>query len=101
MKLHEAKMKCFLPLSKGTTEEEKKDFAAYDIETEIIKTTDRFADHPEEIEENAPKIESVHCGLLSGDRRHGFSGDPSGGNRERSGRKRRIPPGVRGLPVEQ
>ena len=58
MKLHEAKMECFLPLSKGTSEEEKKEFAAYDIETEIRKTTARFADHPEEIEENLPKIEA-------------------------------------------
>ncbi len=31
MKLHEAKMKCFLPLSKNTSREEKLDFEAYDL----------------------------------------------------------------------
>lgn len=61
MKLHEAKMECFLPLSNGTTEAEKKDFEAYDREAEIRKTTARFAAYPEEAEENAPKIEAFRA----------------------------------------
>ena len=54
--LHKAKMDCFLSLSKGTTAEEKRAFKAYDVSREIELTIGRFMDHPEEIEENLPKI---------------------------------------------
>ena len=56
MMLHRAKMDCFLSLSKGTTAEEKRSFKAYDVSREIELTIGRFMDHPEEIEENLPKI---------------------------------------------
>ena len=54
--LHKAKMDCFLSLSKGTTAEEKRAFKAYDVSRGIELTIGRFMDHPEEIEENLPKI---------------------------------------------
>jgi Glycosyltransferases involved in cell wall biogenesis len=57
--LHREKINCFFELSKGTTEEEKLDFAAYDLSREIEKTIDRFAEHPEEIEENLPEINRI------------------------------------------
>lgn len=56
MMLHRAKMDCFLSLSKGTTAEEKRSFKVYDVSREIELTIGRFMDHPEEIEENLPKI---------------------------------------------
>ena len=54
--LHDKKIDCFLNLSKGTSKEERADFAAYDISTEIERTINRFSEHPEEKEENLPKI---------------------------------------------
>jgi hypothetical protein len=45
-------MDCFLSLSTGTTDEEKRDFIAYDILREVEKTLDRFELHPEEKAEN-------------------------------------------------
>ena len=54
--LHDKKVDCFLNLSKGTTREERNDFIAYDISTEIERTINRFSEHPEEKEENLPKI---------------------------------------------
>ena len=59
MGLHRAKMDCFLGLSKGTSEEERLDFMAYDFSREIENTVSRFADHPEEVEENLPKINRI------------------------------------------
>ena len=56
MSLHEAKMACFLNLSKGTTEYEKADFRAYDVSRETEVTLERFAEHPEERAENLPLI---------------------------------------------
>ncbi len=61
-RLHEAKMDCFLPLSKGTSEEEKLDFVAYDLSREVEKTLDRFAKHPAEKEENLPEINRLIFG---------------------------------------
>ena len=54
--LHEEKVKCFLELSQGTTEEERKSFVEFDMLNEIKMTVDRFKEHPNEIEENLPKI---------------------------------------------
>ena len=56
MTLHRAKMDCILNLSTGTTEAEKRAFTEYDLSTEMGRMTERFADHPEEEEENLPKI---------------------------------------------
>ncbi len=55
-KLHDAKVQCFLTLSKGTEEEERIGFAAADLVQETKGTIDRFESHPEEIEENLPEI---------------------------------------------
>ena len=41
MKLHKAKTDCFTSLSKGTTPEEKADFIAYDLDTEIERMKER------------------------------------------------------------
>ena len=60
--LHEAKMYCFLSLSKRTTEEEKRDFIAYDISREVEKTLARFEQHPEEKTENLPEINRLVFG---------------------------------------
>ena len=61
-RLHEAKMDCFLPLSTGTTEEEKLDFISYDISREVEKTLSRFELHPEEKTENLPAINRLVFG---------------------------------------
>ena len=61
-KLHKAKMNCFLSLSKGTTSDEKRDFRAYDVSREVELTIERFKDHPEEVEENLPKINQLIFG---------------------------------------
>lgn len=60
--LHEAKMDCFLSLSTGTTEGEKRDFLAYDILREVEKTLARFEHHPEEKAENLPEINRLVFG---------------------------------------
>lgn len=60
--LHKAKMDCFLSLSTGTTEEEKRDFVAYDISREVEKTLARFWHHPEERAENLPEINGLVFG---------------------------------------
>lgn len=62
MELHEAKMHCFLELSHGTTDEERWDFEAYDICRAIDKTIERFERHPEEKEENLPRINKLAFG---------------------------------------
>ncbi len=61
-RLHKAKMDCFLALSTGTTEEEKRDFIAYDISREVEKTLDRFVLYPEEKLENMPAINRLVFG---------------------------------------
>ena len=60
MKLHEAKMECFLGLSQEATAEEKADFRASDLAHEVQVTIDRFAAHPEERAENMPLIDAVN-----------------------------------------
>ena len=62
MELHRAKMDCFLKLSKGTSEEERLNFIAYDITRETEKTVERFAAHPEEKAENLPLINRMVFG---------------------------------------
>lgn len=62
MMLHIAKMDCFLELSKGTTRTEKRAFMGYDLSTEMSRMIDRFADYPEEKEENLPKINRLLFG---------------------------------------
>ncbi len=62
MTLHRAKMECFLSLSQGTTGAEKRSFAGYDLSAEVGRMTERFADHPEEEEENLPKINMLLFG---------------------------------------
>ena len=61
-RLHKAKMNCFLTLSKGTGEEERRDFIAFDISREIEKTLDRFSQYPEEKAENLPAINRLVFG---------------------------------------
>ena len=62
LSLHEAKMDCFLNLSKGTTDLEKSSFKAYDLTREIENTISRFPNHPEEKEENLSLINSAIFG---------------------------------------
>ncbi len=57
--IHKAKMDCFFELYKNVSEEQKRDFLAYDISKEIEMTIDRFKEHPEEVEENLPLINSM------------------------------------------
>ncbi len=56
MELHRRKTECFISLSKGTTDQEKVDFIAYDLCREVENLLDRFPAHPDEIEENLPEI---------------------------------------------
>lgn len=60
MSLHEAKMECFLELSRATTDEEKAEFRARDLAHEVQVTIDRFAAHPEERAENMPLIKALN-----------------------------------------
>ncbi len=55
-KLHDAKVKCFLDLSKGTDQQERIVFVAADLQQEVKGTIERFESHPEEKEENLPEI---------------------------------------------
>lgn len=57
--LHDAKMKCFLPLAEKATEEERETFETMNLLKEIRSTRERFDEHPEEIAENLPLIEKV------------------------------------------
>ena len=59
MSLHEAKMECFLGLSKGTTAEEKADFRARDLAREVQVAIERFEAHPEERAESLPLINDL------------------------------------------
>ena len=63
MELHQAKMKCFLSLSKGTTDEERRAFIGYDLSREVENTLNRFRQHPEEREENLPDINRLVFGV--------------------------------------
>ncbi len=54
--LHEEKVRCFLELSKNTTEGERKKFVDSDILLEVRMAVDRFKTHPDERERNLPKI---------------------------------------------
>jgi len=58
--LHEAKMECFLELSRDTTDKEKAEFRARDLAHEVQMTIDRFAAHPEERAENMPLIKALN-----------------------------------------
>ncbi|HAM14282.1 MAG TPA: hypothetical protein DCP91_00150 [Eggerthellaceae bacterium] len=58
--LHEAKMECFLGLSRDATDEEKAEFRARDLAHEVQMTIDRFAAHPEERAENMPLIDTLN-----------------------------------------
>ena len=60
--LHQAKMDCFLNLSKGTSRQERIDFMARDFTHEIDGTIERFASHPEEIDENLPAVNRIVFG---------------------------------------
>jgi uncharacterized SAM-binding protein YcdF (DUF218 family) len=62
MRLHEEKIRCFFALSKGTSQEERMDFSAYDLLRETEKTIDRFADYPGEQDENLPEINRMVFG---------------------------------------
>ena len=64
IKLHKAKTDCFLSLSKGTTGSEKRAFVGYDLSGEMGHMIERFADYPEEKEENLPKINRLLFGEL-------------------------------------
>lgn len=62
MMLHRAKMDCFLTLSKGTTQSEKRAFTGYDLSKEVGRMIDRFPVHPTEKEENLPHINRLLFG---------------------------------------
>lgn len=62
MKLHRAKMDCFIRLSRGTTCAEKSAFIGADLSSEVGRMTDRFEEHPNEMEENLPKINELIFG---------------------------------------
>ena len=62
MRLHEEKIRCFFALSKGTSQEERMDFSAYDLLRETEKTIDRFAEYPGEQDENLPEINRMVFG---------------------------------------
>ena len=62
MRLHEEKVRCFLTLSKGTSEAEKLDFLAGDLAGEIENTIERFEHHLQEKDENLPLINKVIFG---------------------------------------
>ena len=62
MRLHRKKMNCFLELAETATPEEKMEFEAGDISREIESAIYRFAEHPEEKEENLPLINQLIFG---------------------------------------
>lgn len=62
MMLHKAKMDCFLTLSKGTTQSEKRAFTGYDLSKEVGRMIDRFPVHPTEKKENLPHINRLLFG---------------------------------------
>ena len=56
LQLYDAKVACFTELSQGTTVDEKNEFARQDLIAEMNRCIARFEHHPEEIEENLPKM---------------------------------------------
>ena len=62
MKLHEAKMDCFLSLSEDTSRTEKRAFIGYDLSTEMGRMIDRFDLHPVEKTHNLPLINKMIFG---------------------------------------
>ena len=70
MDLHEAKMECFVGLSRESTEDEKADFRAYDLSREIETCMNRFSAHPEERDENLPLINGRVFGGADGTAEH-------------------------------
>jgi len=62
MLLHRAKTECFLALSKGTSREERRDFAACDLCREIGNTIARFGAEPREKEDNLPAVNELVFG---------------------------------------
>ena len=59
LSLHEAKMECFLGLSRNATDEEKAEFRVRDLAREVQVAIDRFAAHPEERAESMPLINAL------------------------------------------
>lgn len=59
LQLHEAKMDCFLSLSKGCTKEEQAAYIAYDLCSEIEKAIAHFQDHPDEERESISIINAL------------------------------------------
>lgn len=70
MSLHEAKVECFLGLSRESTEDEKADFRAYDLSREIATCVNRFSAHPEERDENLPLINAQVFGSAEATAEH-------------------------------
>ena len=64
--LHRAKVESFLSLSRGTTGEERRSFAARDLAAEIRGTVSRFGEHPEEAAENMGAVNALIFSLLPG-----------------------------------
>ena len=88
--LHRAKTRCFLPLSTGTTEEERRSFAARDLAAEIWQTLARFKAHPEEEAENMPAVNALISGLcpeLAEELRAGGVSDPAAWHNSEEGRR--------------
>ena len=56
MMLHEAKIDCFINLSKNTTDKEKEEFIVGDLIKEISCAVERFDNNPKEREETFPII---------------------------------------------
>ena len=59
LRLHKEKIKCFMDLSKGVSEDEISKFASEDLIKEIEKTFERFELHKDEEEENVRLINEV------------------------------------------
>ncbi len=57
--LHKAKLDCFFGLAKNVKDEDKYNFAAYDLTREIENTIKRFKDNPKEEKENMPLINDL------------------------------------------
>lgn len=64
-RLHKKKMECILSLSKKANDVEKKKFESSDLAREVIRTADRFKEHPEEILENLEKLNEIVFGSYS------------------------------------
>ena len=58
-KLHMAKMNCILSLSAGTSDEEKREYIAYDFIKEVTTAIDRFTRFPEEERETMDMINDI------------------------------------------